>query len=175
MRYKYKAIKYTAIFPVFILIIFGATAFVFYMGWKNGGWESGAVQAALFMMVPLDLAVVIIQWPVLIRTTYRVTFNELGVHCHGLFVKPVCILWENCKAMGWIFHAAGMYSFHSICFSASGSIPKISPKKGLKGFPKPSDQIICMAYNEFAWEEIMRYAPKRLYKKCYDASQRMIV
>ena len=99
-----------------------------------------------------------------IVATSRVWFDEQGIHCKGIFLKEKMLKWENCKYIEFLHFDAkcNEYNYDILCFSLS----YVESKKGNDGigdYSDISDEKIYVAYNEFVWDEVIRYADPKIY------------
>ncbi len=103
----------------------------------------------------------------------RVTINEEGVGFRIFFKCMKIIKWTECKKIYFESANTGFESNNSCFICFADDYFKRDIRKGMVGFPMPSDGVIIATYNEYIWSEIKKYAPKRLQKEI--AAKRMSI
>lgn len=151
-------------FWVMPLIIFGIG---FYIKRESSEWP--------LLILPLVIGTIV---AIIIRRNIvfamgRVSVDDDGVEFSVLSIRIARLKWEECHSVLIDFVDTGYKrnSFHILCFSTKPY--SRDPKKGVMGLPVPSDGVIIATYNEYLWQDIESYAPKKLIK--HADAQRMSI
>lgn len=97
----------------------------------------------------------------------HIVFSEEGVEYKPLIGKSILIRWSDCTQIKLEYFDTGYRanSFYFFCFIKKNAC--YEKLNDLRKIPTPQNGIIIMTYIEFAWEDILRYAPSKLYKTAW--------
>jgi hypothetical protein len=166
MMKKIEATQKKFVYMRYVAVFFGPFAIVVFLAFL-----AVSSKEILFALIALGVAPFVLYY--FWKSTFRVWFSEKGIHSRALFLKQKILPWEQCKSIIIVFLSAGMYSYYTICFS--DNIRKCeSFQLGILRTPLPSNQIVHVAYSELIWDEVIKYAPKKLYKEAYAQSAKLI-
>lgn len=139
-------------------LAFTAFAYMFYSTRGSTEWPQ--------LLLPLIIGAI---WTIIIRRSIvfalgRVSVDKDGVEFSVLSIRIARLKWEECHSV-FIDRVDTWYKLsriHILCFS--GKRYSRDPEKGVRDLPAPSDGVIIAIYNEYLWQDIESYAPKKLIK-----------